>query len=186
MNYQQYGNRIEVVVKKGGGDAGAEQQPQGAGEKSPEEESGNKTWRTTFFGTENKNKVKRLIRVNATHTLAVARQWANLEINYATTGISYVTGDSAYQDLVQRRIEQFQDSTNVATSIVIGGLYGASAGPLGAVLGATIGGATTGISTIYKYRTRERDYDYKLFKENNSVSYMRARANVNLTTGRLR
>ena len=32
----------------------------------------------------------------------------------------------------------------------------------------------------------KRDFNYKVFKENNAIEYQRARASISLTTGRLR
>ena len=68
----------------------------------------------------------------------------------------------------------------------MGAVYGAWGGPIGAILGATFGAISSGASTAVKYLGREREFNYKVFKENNSIEYQRARASINLTTGRLR
>ena len=78
------------------------------------------------------------------------------------------------------------DGLNVASSIAMGAVYGAWGGPIGSVLGATLAGVSTGASIITKYATKDRDFSVKEFKQNNEISYMRARAGINLTTARLR
>ena len=45
---------------------------------------------------------------------------------------------------------------------------------------------TSGVSLAVKYAGREREFNYKVFKENNAIEYQRARASINMTTGRLR
>ena len=131
-------------------------------------------------------KTKAFWRTQVTHSLAVAKQLGLQAIQYKIAGIGYEQGDQALQQQVQRQVEQVQDVGNIATSIAMGATYGSMGGPLGSILGAVMMGAQTGISTLYKYATREREYDVKLFKENKAIEYKRARAQINLTTGRLR
>ena len=123
---------------------------------------------------------------NTTHAVAVTRQVANLAFNYVLTGQGYKWGDQSYQDAYQQKVEYVLDTANVASSISMGALYGAWGGPIGSVLGATLAGISTGASIIAKYATKDRDFSVKEFKQNNEISYMRARAGINLTTGRLR
>jgi hypothetical protein len=68
----------------------------------------------------------------------------------------------------------------------MGALSGVQGGPWGIAIGALAGAATSAISIGEKYLTRERDFNYKVFKENNAIEYQRARASISLTTGRLR
>ena len=68
----------------------------------------------------------------------------------------------------------------------MGAVYGAWGGPIGAVLGATFGAISSATSIGVKYAGREREFNYKVFKENNAIEYQRARASINMTTGRLR
>ena len=79
-----------------------------------------------------------------------------------------------------------KDVTNIASSVGMGALYGSWGGPIGAVLGAAFGAVSSGVSTAVKYAGREREFNYKQFKENNAIEYQRARASISLTTGRLR
>lgn len=179
--YQQ-NQKIEIIVRKEetGGTAQAE-------ETTPEESGGGgTTWRTAVFGSESPERIKRVVKTNATHILAVARQAAGIMINYKLTGLGYETGDQSYQELVQRRVEIVQDTTSFASSVAMGAVYGAWGGPIGAAIGATLGAVQSAISIGTKYKTREREYSVKMFKQENGIEYMRARASINLTTGRLR
>ena len=182
MLYQQGTQRIEVIVRKegGGGTQGAnETDTDDIGEKET-------TWRTSVFGSENPNRIKRVIKTNTTHALAVSKQVVDLGIEYWIAGLGNKYGDQAYQENVQRRVEIVKDVTNVASSVAMGALYGSWGGPIGAVLGATFGAISSGASTAVKYASREREFNYKVFKEENAIEYQRARASINLTTGRLR
>lgn len=182
MLYQQGTQRIEVIVRKegGGGTPGAnETDTDDIGEKET-------TWRTSVFGTENPNRIKRVIKTNTTHALAVSKQVVDLGLEYWVAGLGNKYGDQAYQENVQRRVEIVKDVTNVASSVAMGALYGSWGGPIGAVLGATFGAVSSGVSTAVKYASREREFNYKVFKEENAIEYQRARASINLTTGRLR
>lgn len=182
MLYQQGTQRIEVIVRKegGGGALGAnETDTDDIGEKET-------TWRTSVFGTENPNRIKRVIKTNTTHALAVSKQVVDLGLEYWIAGLGNKYGDQAYQENVQRRVEIVKDVTNVASSVAMGALYGSWGGPIGAVLGATFGAVSSGVSTAVKYASRGREFNYKVFKEENAIEYQRARASINLTTGRLR
>lgn len=129
---------------------------------------------------------RRIILTNATHTLAAARQISRLTVNHVVGGIGSKTGDQSLQDQVRRDIEVFDDVSGFASSVSMGMIYGAWGGPIGIAVGGTLAAATTGMSTAVKYKGREREYTYKMFKENNSIEYNRSRANINMTTGRLR
>lgn len=171
--------KIEVIVRKEGG----------GGEKNNREvsaeEVGGKNESAPLGGWFGKNP-KRTMKVNATHMLAVAKQAFNSQVNYQIHATGYISGDEAYQDRVGRQMEIVQDGANVATSVAMGITYGSAGGPVGALLGGFIGALSSGISIGYKYKGRYLDYDFKMFKENNAIEYKRARANINLTTGRLR
>ena len=182
MLYQTGVQRIEVIVRREGGGDGAGAKEREAGER----EDRPTTWRTTLFGSENPTRIKRVVKTNATHLLAITKQIADLKIEYYIGGIGYEYGDQAQQQSVERNMEIFKDTTNVASSIGMGFLYGSWGGPIGAALGATFGALSTVASLRAKYLNRERDFNYKVFKENNAIEYQRARASINLTTGRLR
>lgn len=184
-NLTQLGNqRIEIIVRKEGGLSSQ----RNAKEKETDDVGGGKetTWRTSVFGSENPNRIKRVIKTNATHAVAVAKQVADLGLEYYISGLGYKHGDQAYQDNVSRRVEILKDVTNVASSIGMGAVYGAWGGPIGAALGATFGAISSGVSTAIKYASREREYNYTIFKEQNAIQYNRARAGINETNGRLR
>ena len=182
MLYQQGTQRIEIVVRKEGGSAQSN-----AKETQAEDIGGRETtWRTSVFGSENPSRIKRVIKTNTTHALAVSKQVIDLGFEYYVAGLGYKTGDQAYQEQISRQVEIMKDVTGFASSIGMGALYGSWGGPVGAVLGATFGAISTGVSTAVKYASRERDFNYKEFKENNAIEYQRSREGINLTTGRLR
>ena len=173
--YTQQSQRIEVIVRKEGGN----------GEKNNRETNSDEV-SSNNNKTSISNKTKRFAIVNAAHTFALTKQFANATINYYVGGLGLKYGDEAYQEQVERNVEILQDVSGFATSTIMGATYGAAGGPLGIVLGGLFGAASNAISTGYKYLTRQRDFSYKVFKENNSIEYRRARASINLTTGRLR
>jgi hypothetical protein len=189
MLYQKGTQRIEVIVKKDGGlsssivgakDNDAENI---SSQGSQDNDNGSYSF---LLGTANKNRKNRVIKTNATHFLAVSKQIIGLEANYLIQGLGQYYGDQSYQEQVARQVEIIQDTSNFASSIAMGVVYGSWGGPLGAILGASMAALSTGASIGVKYAQRRRDFNYKTFKENNTIEYQRARANINLTTGRLR
>lgn len=181
MVYQQGTKRIEIIVRKdsGGGQDGAK-------ETETENVSSNGTQNETQKSGGLTARQKRMIKTNATHALAVTKQVADLGLEYVVSGISQRYGDQALQENVERNVEIVKDVTGFASSVAMGALYGSWGGPVGAGLGATFGALSTGVSTAVKYANRARDFNYKVFKENNAIEYQRARASISLTTGRLR
>ena len=175
--YYQQAQKIEVIVRKEGGNG----------------EKGNKETDIENAGSKNEEptggvskRAKRFWVTNLTHSAAVGKQFANAAINYWQSGLSMEYGDEAYQDVVGRQIEYVQDRLNFATSVAMGATYGSFGGVPGMAIGAVLGGASSIISTHFKYLNRHRDYNFKVFKENNAIEYKRARANLSLTNGRLR
>lgn len=184
MLYQKGTQRIEVIVKKeGGADGGTNSKERSTDEVAGKGET---TWRTSVFGSENPQRIKRVVKTNLTHAWAVTQQIAGLTLNYWIGGLGYQNGDQAMQDQISRKVEIVKDATGVASSVSMGALYGSWGGPIGAVAGALLGGISSAASLFVKYKGREREYNYKVFKENNAIEYQRARANINLTAGRLR
>ena len=106
MLYQQGTQRIEIIVRKDGGGS-----TQTAAKETPTDEIGERetTWRTSVFGSENPNRIKRVIKTNTTHALAVTKQVVDLGIEYWVSGLGYKTGDQSYQENVQRRFEIVKD-----------------------------------------------------------------------------
>jgi hypothetical protein len=180
MKLYQNTERIEVIVKKDLSGANGE-----------DNTTNTTTADDSVDGSLSSDKLssafnKRFIKVNASHLFAVSKQLATRELHYRIANQSLQTGDEAYQDQISRKVEVVEDYTNMASSVTMGALYGSAGGWVGSILGAVFGGVSTGINIAYKYRERERDYSYKMFKEETSIEYKRARAEINLTTGRLR
>ena len=177
MLYQKGTQRIEVIVRKeSGGVTG--------GRTIDADEVENPT--DTDTGTTTGSTSNRFLRTNITHGFATARQVGLLGVNYWIQGIGNYTGDQAYQQLVDREVEIYKDVTGFASSVAMGALYGSAGRLPGAVLGALFAAAGSGASLGVKYASRERDFNYKVFKENNAIEYQRARASISLTAGRLR
>lgn len=183
MLHQQGTQRIEIIVRKegGAGETGARETP--TDEIGGDAENQKSSF---WFGNASPQRRKRIIKTNATHLLAVTKQVTDLVLEFEVSGLGYKNGDQAYQDQVARQVEIVKDVTNVASSIGMGALYGSWGGPIGAVAGMLLGALSTGASTGVKYAGRGREFNYKVFKENNSIEYQRARASISLTTGRLR
>lgn len=184
MLYQKGTQRIEIIVRKDtSGGFGAKE---GDSEDISNGDRKGSTFLGRLTGSENKQRQKRVLKTNATHALAVSKQITDLSIEYYISGLGYQNGDQALQGVIQRKVEIVKDVTNVASSVSMGALYGAWGGPIGSALGAVFGAASSLTSIGVKYAGRQRDFNYKIFKENNELEYQRARANINLTNGRLR
>lgn len=182
-NLTQLGNqRIEIIVKKDGGSFSQTN----AKEKETDNIGGENEEYSFWLGTANRDRKKRVIKTNTTHGLAVLKQGLDLGIEYTIAGLGDKYGDQSYQEQVSRQFEIVKDVTGFASSVGMGALYGSWGGPIGAVLGATFAAASTATSIGVKYMGRRREFNYKVFKENNSIEYQRARASINMTTGRLR
>lgn len=182
MLYQQGTQRIEIIVRKEGGNTQTNAQ-----EVQAEDVGGRETtWRTSVFGSENPNRIKRVIKTNTTHALAIAKQVTDLGIEYWISGIGNKYGDQSYQEQVSRQFEIVKDVGGFASSTAMGAVYGSWGGHIGAALGAIFGAISSATSIALKYKGKEREFNYKMFKENNAIEYQRARASINMTTGRLR
>lgn len=178
--YQQGVQRIEIIVRKdgGGGVTGAKQmETDGAGSNEQ------KDYQLTGGRSQ---RVRRRIITNTMHAIAVGKQMFTLGANYFISGIGDYTGDQALEQQVHRNFEIVNDASNFLSSFIMGGVYGAWGGPIGSAIGAGLGAIQSGLSLAVKYAGRGREYNYKVFKENNAIEYRRARASINLTTGRLR
>lgn len=181
----QMGQKIEVIVRKEDLTAATqganEIKPQEVAAKSNPTEQGGRG-----DGYEGGGMSKVGARITATKILAAGIAWGRLGLNYYASGIEYRTGDSALQEATQRTMEMAEEGAGLIASVGIGATYGIRGGVFGAVLGGTLALATTALSLGIKYAGRVREYSEKVFKENNAIAYKRARANLSLTTGRLR
>lgn len=181
MNYQQGSQRIEVIVRKGSSVSLADKDKLDTDEISS---TGGKESQDAAVKVNRSS--KRFERVQITHTIAIAKQIAQQELNFYVSTIGNKTGDSNLQDLVSRQVEQIKDPANIVSSALIGATYGVAGGIPGMLFGAVLNTISTATGIVYKYRGRENTLQYENFKQNNNVSYNRARAGINLTDGRLR
>ena len=107
-------------------------------------------------------------------------------INYYVSDIGRANGDSNYQAIVNRKIEQVTDGLSIGTGALSGAAMGSAVGPIGAVVGAVVGAVASGISLAFKYEDRKRQYQHEMFLEHTSQAYQLARANYSVHTGRVR
>lgn len=183
MNYKQGYTRVEVVIRK---EETAQQTTDGATAEertTNTESSGSNGGFSRLRGTSAK---QRFIRVNISHTVGLLREFANSYFSYSIHKQGLQAGDTTLADTMNRKMEIFQDVGGTASHIAMGALYGSSGGVPGMILGATTASLSSAISLTFKYANRQLEYDFKMYKENTNVQYMKSRANINLTTGRLR
>lgn len=182
--FTQGTQRIEVVVRRD--DVGAA--TAGAGDESAEtlgsSSSGASSSGVTSSASVSGSKVN--FRIMATKTLAAVVASGRLWLNYAISGIAYKTGDTALQEATQRNIEMAEEGAGILLSVGLGATYAIRGGSMAMGVGAVLAAATTATSLAVKYLGKEREFNMKVFKEENAIEYKRARANLSLTTGRLR
>lgn len=179
--------RVEIVVTKGMGGGG--ESVALASDKSPVEAAKE---RKTAKQKEDERQARVKARANRLlmrHMIGGAIQITSQTTNYLVSGIGASSGDSAYQDYMQREVEKVMDITGIVSSGAMS--FGSGLAISGGnVVFAAANMAVTSMSTLtskyFKYMARYREYNYKTFKENNAIEYNRSRANINLTTGRLR
>lgn len=185
MAFMQGVQRIEVIVRKedtGGATAGANEESAESVGSSGSGSGASSTGTAASYGTHSKVNA----RITATKTLSAFIAMGRLGLNYVVGGTAYRNGDTAMQEAAQRNLEMVEEGAGLLLSIGIGATYGARGGVGGMAIGAALAAMTTASSLFFKYRGKERDYNIKMFKEENAIEYKRARANLSLTTGRLR
>lgn len=133
-----------------------------------------------------KKKSNRLMLINATHIASMVIGIGKATLNYAVGDISAMAGDKNLSDVTQRNLESVNDVGDMFSSTLMGVWYGSRGGWVGAVVGGAISFTQTGLSKIYKYAGRERDYQIQTFKMDNEINFARSRANINWTNGRMR
>lgn len=176
--YTQKGTqRIEIVVR-GEGVYGTGEQESATGNNNGSGERGKKQWAERRKG--------RILRQNAIHAVSTAVQITKRGVHYAINGVGFQYGDKALQDQVDRRVEIVEDLLGGIGGIASGALMGSFGGPIGVAFGIAIGTANAIANVTFKYAQREREYNFKVFKQENAIEYRKARANTNLTFGRLR
>lgn len=179
--FNQQAQRIEVIVRRAGsamGGMGETEQPAGAGTTENPEEAAS---------AQKSKKTSRWSKNALMHYGNMAKNITMRGVKYYIGGTKYRTGDAALQDIIDRQVEIAADTTNLAVQTAFGAVYGTR---VGGVVGGLIGGASTwlvgSLNLMLDRWGDERDYNMKLFKEENGIAYRRARAGINLTTGRLR
>lgn len=118
--------------------------------------------------------------------VGLAAQTARQVISYYVSDIGRRNGDSNYQAIINRRIEQITDPLSIGTGALSGAAAGSMFGPIGAAIGATAGVISAGINLHFKYAERERAYAHEMFQQRNNQAYNLARSNYSVLNGRVR
>lgn len=170
-------------------DGGKSDAPSENGSKTPNGKQ-SKLYKMLNLNQTIKNKMKTILSPTTTYAvqsgISVASQTAKQFINYYVSDVGRANGDSNYQSIVNRRIEQVTDALSIGQGALNGAGAGAWFGPLGAAVGAIAGTVSSGISLGFKYSERSRAYAHEMFKEDTNQAYNLARANYSISTGRLR
>lgn len=184
--YQQGTQKIEIIVRKdisgsdnGAKEVGAENVTASNAETSTAATSG-KSGGTLSY------RQARMLRVSTLHSWGVMKQVGETALNYYVSGLGDMYGDEALQARAERVVESVIDVGGFASSVGMGAASMSWAGPVGMIIGGSLGAISSGASIGAKYASRRREFNYKVFKENNAIEYQRARASINYTTGRLR
>lgn len=180
--YQQGTNRIEVVIRKE--ETTAQQDGETADKITADNQQGQQDGQGGVSG--GASATARFMRVNLSKAVGLAKELANIGSQYYQHIQGLRNGDEALADNIDRNFEIVQDVGGTASHIAMGALFGSSGGVGGAVIGASVAAISSGVSLASKYANRQLDFDYKRFREDNGTAYQRARASINLTTGRLR
>ena len=174
--------RIEIIVRREGG-AGSGN----AGAKTRSAEEGTQTLLAKLTGTDDKSAQRNILWSAGKELYSTSKEIALQRVNAWAGDQGYYHGDASYQDLVQRNIERINDTSGTAVNVAMATIVGAStAGGLGAIVGFATSAISSGNNLILKYIGRQIDYNVKIFKQENEIEYLRARASINFTTGRLR
>lgn len=171
FNYVQGSSRVDVYVHKDGG--GGDNQPQGA-KTGDGGENKEKNYAFSRLLTGGKN-----LRAVSGHTASAMFNMAKSTVQYAHSFVGDQNGDKSLQEQIDRQTEVREDILGSMFSV---GMATAQWGVFGFVLGTV----TKGTELALKYSKRQKEYNMKIFKEENGIQYLRARASINLTTGRLR
>lgn len=116
--------------------------------------------------------------------LRVAGQLVKQTANYYISDIGRRTGDSNYQNMINKQLNIVTDTLGVAGSALSGAAAGSMFGPVGAGIGLVIGATSSAISIGFKVAEAERQYQHEMFKQETSQQYALSRANYSIFTGR--
>lgn len=127
-----------------------------------------------------------IVSFSKDYAVDIAKNLVKHEFNYFVSDIGRRTGDSNFQDRVNRQIEVCRDVGGILGGAISGATTGASLGPVGVAIGFAFGAIASGLNVHYKYKERERAYQHTIFQENTSQAYNLARANFHALSGRKR
>lgn len=116
--------------------------------------------------------------------LRVTGQIVKQTANYYISDIGRSTGDSNYQNMINKNLNMVSDIAGTLGSALSGAATGSMFGPMGALLGAVVGITSSAVSIGFKNAEIERAYQHEMFKQETSQQYNLTRANYSIYTGR--
>ena len=185
-------NNLRITVIDGGRQSGGENPIKKSGEKDEEDKKGKNSllYKALNYNGTIKNSMKKAMSPTTFFAVqsgvGLAIQTGKQVANYYVSDIGRRNGDSNYQAIVNRQIEQVTDVMGIVGGALSGAAGGAMFGGLGAIGGAVAGAASAGINLGFRQAGRERAYAHEMFEESNRQAYNRARAGDSALTGRLR
>lgn len=176
--YQQGVQKLEIIVRKdtSGSPNGTKGLATGKAGATQSEDMGDSIDEST--------KTKTLKQFAIASAIQLTKQTAFAGFDYYVGGIGMQNGDQALQDQINGKINLYKDVIDVGSSIAMGAIAGSAFGPVGTIVGGLIGVVGSGISMAQRQMERKREYNYTIFKENNSIAYNRARAGISSFNGR--
>lgn len=116
--------------------------------------------------------------------LRVTGQIVKQTANYYISDIGRSTGDSNYQNMINKNLNIVSDIAGTLGSTLSGAATGSMFGPMGALFGVVMGMVGSAVSIGFKNAEIERAYQHEMFKQETSQQYNLTRANYSIYTGR--
>ena len=179
--------KITVVY---GGKASSESWGSDLNKKAKETTKDSKLYKLLNYNQTIKQSIKKAVSPTTFFAMQagvnLASQTVRQFVNYYVSDIGRKHGDSNYQAIVNRQIEQVSDIASLATGALSGAAMGSAFPGVGTAVGAVVGLASAGMNIGFRQAGRERAYQHEIFKDSNRVSYNLARTSYTGFTGRLR
>lgn len=182
-------HNLKITVVDGGRASG-ESWGSDLNKKAKETAKDSKLYKLLNYNQTIKQSIKKAVSPTTFFALqagvGLATQTARQVISYYVSDIGRRNGDSNYQAIINRRIEQITDPLSIGQGALSGAAAGAMFGGVGIAVGAAVGAISSGINLHFKYAERERAYAHEMFQQRNSQAYNLARSNYSVLNGRVR
>ena len=183
-------HNLKITVVDGGKAEGGQDWGSNLNNAANGEKKKNKWYKMLHYNQEIKGSIKSSISPTTYFALQtgvnLVAQTARQAINYYVSDIGRRHGDSNYQAIINRKIEQVTDVISLGSGALSGAAAGSIFGPVGTVIGAIAGAGSTAINIGFRQAERERGYAHEMFQDRNSRAYNTARAGYNALSGRVR